>query len=288
MDIVRQCLVAVTMFAVGCVTTDHDQVGADPLAGGKADNGIADDSELGRAILFVANTASEEMLDERWGVGLDRRAARNIVAHRAGARYATLAQLDAVPFVGPSAISRLSRFVRGELIDGSRPMTESYWQLLASAGRQRAIESAEDLEAGDWIGMRAVRPSRGPDGVSIEGLDGKVRDHATAVDRWMRDHVNMDVIDLDGSHSVIGVPKIYWLSMLVREVDDVVFGSSIGYFQLGCDMPDRDDDVRTFDDTVTAAAAGCELLDVNWQAHGMFDVDATPLVHDDVMEWSGY
>lgn len=67
------------------------------------------------AILGVANTASLEALDV--DVGLDKRAAENIVLHRIGPDglagtgdddpFETLAELDGVPYVGESALAKL-------------------------------------------------------------------------------------------------------------------------------------------------------------------------------------
>lgn len=73
-------------------------------------------AEVG-AVLAVANTATAEELDEE--VGLDARAARNIVAFREGPdgqagtdddrTFATWQELDAVAYVGESALTAMSR-----------------------------------------------------------------------------------------------------------------------------------------------------------------------------------
>lgn len=58
-------------------------------------------------VLALANTATLEVLD--LDAGLDARAARNIVAHRDGpdGLFDDLAELDAVPYVGPVALDKL-------------------------------------------------------------------------------------------------------------------------------------------------------------------------------------
>ena len=73
-------------------------------------------------ILDLVNgpTISVALLDDE--IGLDARAARGIVAHRAGPdgrlgtgddrRFADLAALDAVPYVGPSALARLLEYAK--------------------------------------------------------------------------------------------------------------------------------------------------------------------------------
>lgn len=108
----------------GCAAVDPDLVDGEHdafVSEGKADsNGIEDGSPEARGVLRVANEASLEVLDNstrQGGVGLDRRAAENIVAYRVGddgiagtsddERFDTLAELDAVPYVGPVAFRKL-------------------------------------------------------------------------------------------------------------------------------------------------------------------------------------
>lgn len=89
------------------------------FADGKADGlQIESGSPAARAILKLANTASLVALDapaRDGGVGLDRRAAEGIVAQRP---FSRLSGLDAVPYVGPVALSKLNAFVvANDLID---------------------------------------------------------------------------------------------------------------------------------------------------------------------------
>jgi hypothetical protein len=84
------------------------------LVGGKAD-GAGLDAEEAAAVLALVNRATVAELDG--DAGLDARAARNIVAHRDGPdarpgtadddRFDDLAELDAVPYVGPAAFGLL-------------------------------------------------------------------------------------------------------------------------------------------------------------------------------------
>jgi hypothetical protein len=113
---------------IGCATIDDEDVdGPDDqfLTGGKAD-GLEEGSAEARAVLRVANHASLVTLDDR--VPLDVRAARNIVGFRAGPdgvegtaddrRFTTLAELDAISYVGPVAFGKLLGFVhRRQLAD---------------------------------------------------------------------------------------------------------------------------------------------------------------------------
>jgi len=99
----------------GCGSSDAEPVADETgdardarFADGKADAfGITEGSATAAAIIEVANTATLATLDDAvalGGVGLDRRAAEGIVAQRP---FSTLADLDAVPYVGPVALELL-------------------------------------------------------------------------------------------------------------------------------------------------------------------------------------
>lgn len=60
------------------------------------------------AIVELANSASLQVLDDE--VPLDSRAAENLVERRP---YATLDEVDAVPYVGPSALEAMAAYVAG-------------------------------------------------------------------------------------------------------------------------------------------------------------------------------
>lgn len=96
------CLLVVL---VGCGGVQDAEDGRDDtFASGKADGFVATDGDAA-IILDVANTASASVLDD--DVGLSSRTVRNIVAARANAPFATLDDLDAVPYVGPISLGKL-------------------------------------------------------------------------------------------------------------------------------------------------------------------------------------
>lgn len=127
--------VACVLFAIGvvgaCVADPGDvEDGRDDsfLGGdGKADTGsVVEGSPDALAVLQVAN---ERGADEMHQHGVPKRAAQNIVAVRLGddgvagtsddVTFGTLAQLDAVPYVGPQAFARLLAYANE--LAGSMP-----------------------------------------------------------------------------------------------------------------------------------------------------------------------
>ena len=107
-----------------CAATDtgSDAENDSFLNGGKADGGIAEGSLEAAGVLRVANEASLATL--KGDVGLVTRTANRIIAFRAGndaalgtgddQRFQTLAQLDAVPYVGPVALEELLAYAEAQ------------------------------------------------------------------------------------------------------------------------------------------------------------------------------
>src|SRR5262245_46615823 len=109
----RLLLIALLVGCNAAPTVQEDGRDDTFLAGGKTDSGdIVEGSDDAIAVLHVANTASEDvLLDETDGVGLGPLATANIIYVRLGddgvagtaddGHFDTLAELDAVPFIGP-------------------------------------------------------------------------------------------------------------------------------------------------------------------------------------------
>jgi len=87
------------------------------LAGGKTDSGINEGSPDAEGVLAVANSLSEDQL--RDDVGLSDTAAKNIAAHTS--KFMTLAELDAVPYVGAVAFRNLLEYARANGYVDSAP-----------------------------------------------------------------------------------------------------------------------------------------------------------------------
>jgi len=98
---------------------DYAQAVDEP-AGPDTVHGIEENSPEAKGVLEVANTLDQQTLDDE--VALDARAARNIVAYRAGQdetpgtsddrTFATLTELDAISWVSERAFGRLLDYAR--------------------------------------------------------------------------------------------------------------------------------------------------------------------------------
>lgn len=107
----RSCTLLCLILAAGCVdpAADGDAIDDSFTADGKADTaGIAEGSPTAVAVLSIANTSSEATLHD--DVGLSANAARSIANH--GDTLATLADLDALPYVGSIAFKKLVAYAK--------------------------------------------------------------------------------------------------------------------------------------------------------------------------------
>lgn len=166
----------VLLLAVAVVGCASDVPGDGPdddfLVDGKADDQIAEGSPEAKGILAVVNELSEEALDD--AVGLDLRAAANIFAHRAGVDgleltadddpFDTLAELDAIPYVGPLAFNKLLAFARGNGYVLEGPNYNAIWSIAADDAW--AVGDAGLVER--WDGAAWARI---PSGVTASLLD---------------------------------------------------------------------------------------------------------------------
>ncbi len=136
---------------------------------GKSDGGIDEGSPEALAVLALVNDTSVDTGELDDDAGLNATAAKNIIASRP---YATLAELDAVPFVGPIALAALLEYARekgllggegnvsvifspqpadashnariAELIDQAQHTVDIAMYSYSDAGIQAALERAVD------------------------------------------------------------------------------------------------------------------------------------------------
>jgi hypothetical protein len=114
-----------------CVAHDvaGDAINDSFITDGKTDtDGISDGSPEARAVLDLANTLTETQL--RDDVELSSSAAQHIVSARQDQAFTTLADLDAVPYVGTIAFHRLLAYARAQGLVGDGGTTVGHGTLL--------------------------------------------------------------------------------------------------------------------------------------------------------------
>ncbi|MGE0548412.1 MAG: phospholipase D-like domain-containing protein [Kofleriaceae bacterium] len=115
----------------GCMTapSDIEDGETDGFPSGKADGGIDEGSPEALGVLALVNDAATTVTVLDGDAGLSVRVAKNIVRHRQGGdaadgtgdddRFDTLAELDAIPYVGPAALNALLEYARERGLIGS-------------------------------------------------------------------------------------------------------------------------------------------------------------------------
>jgi phosphatidylserine/phosphatidylglycerophosphate/cardiolipin synthase-like enzyme len=109
--------------AASCVSDAEIEDGEnDAFPSGKADGGIDEGSPEALGVLALVNDPAETAATLKAGAHITIRAAGNIVHHRDGAdatpgtddddRFDTLAELDAIPYVGPATLNALIELAR--------------------------------------------------------------------------------------------------------------------------------------------------------------------------------
>src|SRR5687767_4248086 len=100
-----------------CTDAEVEDGVDDPFLSGKADGGIDEGSPEALAVLRLVNDTNETAATLKAGAGITTRVSNNIVKHRNGAdgtagnaddnKFDTLAELDAIPYVGPATLNAL-------------------------------------------------------------------------------------------------------------------------------------------------------------------------------------
>jgi phosphatidylserine/phosphatidylglycerophosphate/cardiolipin synthase-like enzyme len=110
-------LLALLVGPWGCTDGDVEDGENDAFPSGKADGGIDEGSPEALGVLKLVNDGAETAATLKSGAGVSTRVANNIVKHRDGAdgvagtadddKFDTLAELDAIPYVGPATLNAL-------------------------------------------------------------------------------------------------------------------------------------------------------------------------------------
>jgi phosphatidylserine/phosphatidylglycerophosphate/cardiolipin synthase-like enzyme len=102
--------------ATGCAADDPDieDGESDSFPDGKADGGLEEGTPEARGVLALVNDRTVTLDELDRSAGLSARVARNIISYRdgAGGSFDTLAELDAVPYVGPATLASLLDYAR--------------------------------------------------------------------------------------------------------------------------------------------------------------------------------
>src|SRR5689334_24593831 len=132
--IVNSTALAMTLVAGCAVTVEEDGRDDSFVTSGKADSaGVEEGTPEALGVIDVANKVSIEVLEDLppRGVGLSSRAVDNLMYYRLGddglpgtkddGLFQTLAELDAIPFIGPVAFERLRAYAEANgFVDAHR------------------------------------------------------------------------------------------------------------------------------------------------------------------------
>lgn len=152
------CVLLVSAVLLAC--DDGSEAGLDPVDApffedGKADGAITEGSPLAIGVLRAANESSRDVLSKTSGVGLGTRTTDEILKVRNGKDkkagtaddkpFATLAALDAVPWVGPTSLAKLVAFAQKMGLVPSAP---------AQSGNKLAAQASRAPWSGYWWSMQ--------------------------------------------------------------------------------------------------------------------------------------
>jgi len=144
---------ATAVFAVlagfsACTDGDVEDGENDAFPSGKADGGIDEGSPEALGVLKLVNDGAETAATLKSGAGVSTRVANNIVKHRDGAdgaagtadddKFDTLAELDAVPYVGPATLNALLERARDKGYVGGAVKLDVMFSPLPAANSHNA------------------------------------------------------------------------------------------------------------------------------------------------------
>ncbi|HEY5921025.1 MAG TPA: phospholipase D-like domain-containing protein [Kofleriaceae bacterium] len=131
-----------------CTDAEVEDGENDAFPSGKADGGIDEGSPEAIGVLKLVNDAGESAASLKSGAGITSRAAGNIVKHRDGAdgaagtadddKFDTLAELDAIPYIGPATLNALLELARDKGYVGGTPKLDAMFSPLAAANSHNA------------------------------------------------------------------------------------------------------------------------------------------------------
>lgn len=191
-------ILATLAVTVPACTDEASEDGAnDAFPTGKADGGIEEGSPEALGVLALVNDPEMTPAALKSGAGVTIRVANNIVNHRDGSdgepgtadddTFDTLAELDAIPYVGPVALQRLVDFARerGLIQDGAKVSVIFSPQPAAQSHNARIAQMIRDADHTIDIAMYSY---------SDAGINTALAD---AVDRGVQVRFLFDTARLD-------------------------------------------------------------------------------------------
>ena len=146
--------------AVACAQDlDVEDGEGDRFGSGKADGGVEEGSPEARGVLALVNDGEVGVEELDVAAGLSSRAARNIIEYRdGGERFDDLAELDAIPYVGPATLEQLVGYARetGRVVALPRVEVVFSPQPAASAHTRRVAQLIRGAEATVDIAMYSL------------------------------------------------------------------------------------------------------------------------------------
>ena len=229
-------LIAILSGLVACTEADVEDAENDTFYAGKADGGIDEGSPEALGVLRLVNDAGETAATLKSGAGITSRVAGNIVKHRNGAdgvagtadddRFDTLAELDAIPYVGPATLNALVERARDlgyvgglklDVVFSPQPAASSHLTRIAQLIRTAQHNIDVAIYSYSDAGIAAALADRAQHGVKIRFIfdtaaeDRKVADataraatksgriEAAGIDvRWVNQTMHHKFVLIDG------------------------------------------------------------------------------------------
>ncbi|MDQ3297708.1 MAG: phospholipase D-like domain-containing protein [Myxococcota bacterium] len=199
-------LTAVLGSVPACVSDQVEDGADDGFPSGKADGGFDEGSPEALGVLSLVNDPSIAALELRSAAGITSRVATNIVTRRDGAdgvpgtaddnNFDTLAELDAVPYVGPATLNALVEcardrgLVRGaakiEVVFSPQPAAQSHNARIAQMIRDARFTVDIAMYSYSDAGINAAIADAVTRGVKVRFLFDTAREDKNQVDPAVR------------------------------------------------------------------------------------------------------
>jgi phosphatidylserine/phosphatidylglycerophosphate/cardiolipin synthase-like enzyme len=217
----RPWLCAASLLAVvpGCMEAEVEDGVDDAFPSGKADGGIDEGSPEALGVLRLVNDKTETAATLKSGAHVTSRVAGNIVKHRDGAdatagtsdddTFDTLAELDAIPYVGPATLNALVERAKelGYVGGGATKMDVMFSPLPAAQSHNariaeliRTAQHSLDIAIYSYsdAGIAAALEDRAAAGVDIRFIFDTAAEDRKIIDPLVRAGTKSGRLEQDG------------------------------------------------------------------------------------------